>query len=61
MYASDLSREIIGIEKGSIGVQGGAIGMSPQGVGGNAPQLQVVDSLFLANTAVNGAGAFVQR
>ncbi|CAL5225946.1 g8744 [Coccomyxa viridis] len=40
---------------------GGAIGMSPQSVGGNAPQLQVVDSLFMANTAVNGAGAFVQR
>ena len=42
-------------------MQGGAIGMSPQGVGGSAPQLQVVDSLFMANTAVNGAGAFVQR
>lgn len=42
-------------------MQGGAIGMSPQGVGGNAPQIQVVDSLFMANTAVNGAGVFVQR
>ena len=41
--------------------QGGAIGMSPQGMAGAGPQLQIVDSLFQANTAVSGAGVFMQR
>jgi hypothetical protein len=41
--------------------QGGAIGMSPQGVAGAGPELQVVDSLFLGNTALSGAGVFLQK
>ena len=42
-------------------LQGGAIGMSPQGQLNTEARLQVVDSLFLDNAAVNGAGVFVQR
>ena len=42
-------------------LQGGAIGLSPEGPPGAAPQLVVVDSLFMGNTAVNGAGVFVQK
>ncbi len=32
-----------------------------RGCRGAAPQLVVVDSLFMGNTAVNGAGVFVQK
>ena len=35
--------------------------MSPQGQLNTEARLQVVDSLFLDNAAVNGAGVFVQR
>jgi hypothetical protein len=35
--------------------------MSPQGVAGAGPQLLVVDSLFMANTALSGAGVFMQK
>lgn len=42
-------------------VQGGAIGLFPEGLPGAAPQLEVVNSLFMGNTAVNGAGVFVQK
>ena len=42
-------------------LQGGAIGISPQGQLNTEARLQVVDSLFLDNSAVNGAGVFVQR
>ena len=42
-------------------MQGGAIGMSPQGLPAAGAQLHVVDSLFMGNSAVNGAGVFVQK
>ena len=61
IFANFGPQRLLQTSTGVDGMQGGAIGMSPQDARPDLPQLQIVDSLFVANTAVNGAGVFVQR